>query len=470
MIDSSPPSTSNSDDFVRLEISRDHMEVYATISNFSLPPSKLAEILKRKLQQAGVCFGLEKENIKKLLLQQQANKRILVARGRPPQLGRPAQIQKLVDFTPRKPIVFDQKLEIRFGSFRHPNLVRKGTALIRLIPGQPSREGRTVLGEPIPVKAVPQITLEMGEEVIRDPNHPNVIVAATDGFAFFEEPNKVWVKPVRVLDRMDPTVGNVRESGSVIVLGDVKANTRIEAGEDVEVYGVVEDARIHGHRDVIVHKGFIGHGKGLIMADRHVLLAFARYQNIQAGQNLYFEYELIGSNVTAGNMILSPRGRIISGRCEAQYRIQVDVVGSAEGVPTSLIVGQDDLLKRKLAKVQEEIDAYYDRIIELKQEIYDLVLRQIDGDLNEQEEKHLQFLQRQNDLIPERIQKMEAEKKHLEKALENIKKADVIVTGDIFEKVAIQIEKKTYEVKRKLRRRRFYVIGNTIQTEVYSTI
>ncbi len=466
---SSPTSLSNTNEWVRLEISRDHMAVYAAITNFSIPTPQLASLLKQKLQQAGVRFGLDKENIKKLLLEKKPDRRLLIARGQPPEPGRASQIQKLIDFNPRKPIAFTEQLDIRFHAFRHPNLVRKGTPLVRWIPGKPSREGRTVLGEPIPVKPVPQIRVEPGEGVAPHPEKPHVFTALTDGLAFFEEPNRVWIKPVRVLERVDPGVGNIKEKGSVIVLGDVKANTRIEAGEDVEVYGVVEDARIHGHRDVIIHKGFIGHGKGLVMADRNIYLAFARYQNLQAGGNLYFEYELIGCNTTVGDRILSPRGRIISGRSEALYRIRVDVVGSPEGVQTYLVVGQDDLLRRKLSKVQEEIDAYYDRVIELKQEIYDLVLRQIDGDLNEQEEKHLQFLQRQNDLIPERIRKMENEKAQLEQALETIKRAEVIVTGDIYEKVTIQIEKKSLDIKRKLRRRRFHVVGNLIESEAYSS-
>jgi len=105
--------------------------------------------------------------------------------------------------------------------------------------------------------------------------------------------------------------------------------------------------------------------------------------------------------------------------------------------------------------------------VAIKQEIYDLVLKQMDAGLTPEEENHLKMLKHQNEIVPKKLEKTRELIERLQEEKKRLIKADVVVPGDVYDGVVIEILNETYEVKKKMRLRRFHNLGGKIRMEVF---
>ncbi len=451
--------------FISLEISDDRMTAFGQILDFSLPMGQIAGELKKVLIAAGITRGLIMDNIKQLLRDRNPNQKLAIATGRKAVAGRAGEIKELVTFFARPDLDVEKFQVSHIKELKHPNLVLKGAPLLNVTPPRPARDGFTVTGERLPAsgpKNSPDFKFELGEHVSRSPENPQIIIAEIDGLATYQN-DRVSIKPILVIPgNVSLENSPVHYPGTVIVMGDVKAGTKIEAGQDIEVYGTVEDAVLQAERDILIYQGFVGHGKGKVSAQRHVILAFALYQKINAGHTLLFFKELIGCKVFARKNIIARTGGIIGGYNEALEKILLHFAGSEEAVKTQLVVGRRSTLMEKRRELDELIQHYQELLRANKQQIYDLVIKQLDDLITEEEEAHLSQLQMQKRILPSKIQEIEAQLTTLNSEVGHLENAAIEIRGILHEKVSLAIGDARLNIKEKTRRRLFRVSGNRI--------
>ncbi len=456
----------NSESIFDVEISADKLTVLVAIKDFSPPPAELARRLKEVLARQRVKFGFQLENIKRLIQERNPNLKLPVAKGKSPFPGRESRWEFVVNFKKNYPPAIDENKPLNLREDGLVGFVRKGETIAHYHPGEPSHPGTDVFGKPIPIKPFTPRKVKIGQNIQFDATQRGAM-ATSDGFIRMDNEGTIYLEPVVLLEQADPRVGELTTNQTVVVLKDVRFGARIISQKDVWVQGVVEDAYIKAGGNIVVLGGVMGTGKGKLIAGNNIYMFSGRYQKFYAEKDIYFEEELVGCEVSARRKILSHFGRMVGGKAVATRRIYIKSVGSSEGIQTVLEVGVDETLAQRIQKANEILNGYLDKVVSIKQEIYDLVLKQLDAGLTPEEEQHLKLLQHQNEIIPQKLEEIRQQIQNLEQEKKELVKADIVIPGDLFDGVVISVREEQYEVKKNMRLRRFYNVGGKIRMEVF---
>jgi hypothetical protein len=128
-------------------------------------------------------------------------------------------------------------------------------------------------------------------------------------------------------------------------------------GGDLQVNGIIEDARITVGGNVLCKYGFVGQGKGLIDAQGDVNLGFVKNQTIRSRGTVSIAKEAINPTIYARQAVLV-HGKPLSvagGTVVARDLIELDTVGSRSGIRTLIEVGLDFVLFDELEKTEKQI-------------------------------------------------------------------------------------------------------------------
>ncbi len=197
----------------------------------------------------------------------------------------------------------------------------------------------------------------------------DVVLLTNEDYGKKEDKNKVTLLTVHsakglefknvyiVKKDVDFSTGNINFSGSVMVNGDVRSGFKIIAQDDVQVNGVVEDAVIESNGNVLLKTGFVGRGKGQIIAQGDVTVKFCENETIISEGDIYIsEYVMHSKIITKGNLYVTDKtGLIVGGETYAVKCIEANVVGNENYTPTKLFVGVDMVTKAYLEKNVEHI-------------------------------------------------------------------------------------------------------------------
>ena len=238
---------------------------------------------------------------------------------------------------------------------------------------------------------------------------------------------------------MDYDCGNIDFPGSVWVKGDIKSGFTVKARQNVKVEGSVENANVHAGQDVQVKHGFTGAMRGLITADRNVILGFAHYQKIEAKEELSFEVELLGCEVKVGKCIKSKGGRIVGGETHAVNFVEARMIGSEEEIYTKVFVGQKNVLAEEKVDLENQINEKNQLIDKNKKLIYDLVSKKIFGKLTQEQTDTLEGTQAKNDEIQKEIDEITAQIAEIDERITGLKEAYVRVNGIMYPQCEIHI-------------------------------
>ena len=445
-------------DLFCVEISEDGLAAYATIKHFYDPIPKIAQAFKTLLLNSNLTVGLIPDNIRKLIKDRDPTQRLQIARGVPPVSGLKGAIKLLANFSQRPEYHIEKQNFTSYEALKLPNLVFAGTPLLEITPPVPSRNGKSVTGKPIfPAVVVPPepLQLTLGENVAYSNDKPNIVIATCDGLASFEN-NTVSVTACRVFkEDVSGVIGPIIENRPVVILGDAKAGTSIECQQNIEIYGTIEDVMLVSQGDIIVHKGYVGRGKGYLKAAGNVLLSFALNQHIVAGNSVYFISELIGCTVKAGNQIISPTGGIIGVVAKALFGIRIFFAGSEEAVVTRLTVGRPAQLLEKKRELDQLIEMHQKMMKENKQLLYDLVMKQLNNNLSDSELEHLIALQESKKMLPEKITALENQLTELNNMVSRLENAAIQINGTIHEKVLLTINDEKLVITDQTRRKEY---------------
>lgn len=432
---------------VILAVSEDGLIAELTITDFSLSPKELLQEVKDVLKKNRVTFGIDVAALKKVFQQKIANVPVVVAKGIAPQPPQPPEIQKLIEFGARPVIKNSGDERVDYKELLRPDIVKANTPLVKIIPGKPGKPGKDVFGNIIPpAEPSDDLPIQLGENVAFSKDDPYLVIATKPGLARLTPDGKVDVLTTWVIDEdIDYETGNIHFPGNVIIKGEVKSGFVVEAEGDVEIYGTVGDALVEAGNDIRIKQGFTGAMKGILKAGRDVTIGFAHNQYIEAGRDVIFQIELVRCQVKAGRSVISKTGRIVGGECEALENIIVKIAGSEEEISTRLVTGKKSRLQEMKKKLDEKNKEYYQLMEEVKQNIYQLVLKKIDKTLSPEELEKLEYVQKEKESYSNEIPRIEEELTRINQKIERLNKAYVQVNGIIYPRVEIEIGSCVYQ-------------------------
>ena len=311
--------------------------------------------LRKYLQDSGIVFGALDDVIEWAFKEEKFEQPLLVAKGQPPVEASNGALIFHFD-TEIKP-KFDDDGNVDFKELNLIQNVRKGDKLAEVTEPVPGKEGKTIYGETtVPGEGV-KPELPSGDNTVRSPENPDVLLADIDGTVRKVKDN-VSVDPVfAVKGDIDYSVGNIDFVGAVVITGDVKSGFRVKATGDVEVNGIVEDAIIESEGNVLLKMGFIGRGEGKISARGNVSARYCVNQHIVCQGDVNIGEYFMHSKVLAGGKLIvtEKKGLIVGGEYCALKGVEANILGNENFVHTSIIAGVDRETGNKIKEARTRL-------------------------------------------------------------------------------------------------------------------
>lgn len=195
---------------------------------------------------------------------------------------------------------------------------------------------------------------------------------------------------------------------------DVLAGFTVKATGDITVSGIVEGATVIAGGNITFNRGIQGMTRAVVKAGGNIVSKFIESaENVSAGGSIEAD-SILHSKVTAKSTIKASgrNGLIIGGDVKAVNMIEAKTIGNAMGTNTSVGVGVDPSMKRRVDELKNSLGKLGDNKIQLNQLLNALRKKQ-DSEGGLDEAKHeLQMKTMRNVIMLE--QEINKQKKELE--------------------------------------------------------
>jgi hypothetical protein len=427
-------------DVIQVTLSKDKTEAYITLAELAQEVTYTKEELVTFLADHDVKYGIIPDAITKLVAVKPIGQRITVAKGEPSLDGRDGWVEYLFKGTSKKPKTHEDG-SIDFHDLDNIDNVAKGQKLAIVHPPVPGKPGKKVNGEPAEAHAIDIKDVPRGENTGIDPADHSAIIATADGNCIVKRDGSLEVQPIiKIRGDVDFSTGNIDFVGSVIVYGDVKNDFTIKVKKNLEVFGNVEDVHIEAEGDVALHRGFIGSGKGKIIAKGNVIVHHVLNQTIISEKDITINIEAVNSTIEAGGKILAKTAIVLGGTITAYNSIEVKTLGNPEHSRVTVQVGRRKTLLTRITKMEADLKLGEKQLVEVNQLWQPLMLAKVKGvQLEPEKLAVMQKLEAARNSI--RVQseqwkkQIEIDRVELEKEREDY----LLVGGTVFENVIIDI-------------------------------
>jgi uncharacterized protein len=419
---------------VMLSTNGDGTEAYFKLVATELGNEPLtSERLQGLLADAGVCFGIDYSAIDQLTANPVFGEYVLIAKGELPQAGKDAQLEFLFDTLAKREPKIDAQGRIDYKDLNFIQSAKAGQVLVRKVPTEPGMSGKSVLGKDIAPRSGRDRPIIRGANTHLAPDGLT-LMASIDGTILFKG-NSVSVQPSQnIPGSVDSSTGNINCIGSLKVLKNICSEFKVILNGDVEVGGNVEDAIIEAGGDVLVHGGFFGSGKGVIIAGGDVTVKYAENQKIRAGGTIYVGGEALNCDLYAGDAIVvqGKVGRIAGGNVAAKHVVRVAKLGNDASVTTHVHVAYDMELMERFREVTKELERLGADEKRVKDALVGLYRLEMNGKLPpDKKEILLRFKDFMNQL-PSQKDSLRAELDQLKQKLQELAGARIIAEEAVF--------------------------------------
>ena len=203
------------------------------------------------------------------------------------------------------------------------------------------------------------------------------------------EGDKIFVSNVLELVNVDNSTGDIDYDGDVVIKGNVVAGFTVKAAGNITVSGIVEGATVIAGGSITFNRGIQGMTKAVVKAGGNIVSKFIESaESVSAGGSIEAD-SILHSKVTAKETIKASgkNGLIIGGDVKAVYMIEAKTIGNAMGTNTTVGVGVDPSMKRRVDELKNSLDKLGNNKIQLNQILSVLRKKQeLEGSLDA--EKH----------------------------------------------------------------------------------
>jgi len=365
--------------YCQVQLSKDATKAYITVH---APRNEAISIdlVLRALAREKVKLGIRKETLEHLISDRGIrDKPVLIATGKSAQPGDDAEIKYFFDAEPKPRVHINESGAVDYRETGIIQSVKQGQVLAVKTPPTAGVDGITVTGVTIPSKPGKDILLKSGENTNFTDSTQLRLVASKNGSVRGLPNGEVEVtETFEVNGDVDMKCGNIYFEGHVLIKGDVRAGFRVVATKDIEIKGVVEDAEIQSGGNVMIRRGMVGSGRGIIQAMGDVYVKFVENQKIRCNGDVHVAEAVLFGDIACGGSVTVRHGRgvIIGGRICAGKGIDVRILGNIHYTPTTVWASYqpqiDDLLERfqkalaKESNTREKIQEAINKLVQQK--------------------------------------------------------------------------------------------------------
>jgi hypothetical protein len=395
------------------------------------------------LGNTGVVFGVDEDSVRQIIEQKQWDRKVKVATGQPPVPGNDGFVE--YHCRPNQEI---RPKERDNGSVDFHDLglvenVTSGQKLAALISPTDGAPGQNVMGKPIPAVKGKSARLLSGKNTAFTDESKTVLVSTANGYVRLSTDGSLQVNTVFTVDKhVDYNTGDIKVNGSVVVKGDVKAGFCVRASENIEIWGVVEDAEILAGGNITVRGGVVGQGTGFIKARGNVILNFIHNQKVSALGDILIEHESVQANLSAGGSIImnKSKGFLIGGTAQATKSAEVNVVGNEQYANTVLIVGNTDRFESQIEQFDRELAQTDENLKKVKEKISELLELKMKAPWRPEMEESYRSMERLLVELPERTHELLRQKEALQRQVRQIMRSSFIkVNKRVYPGVSLKI-------------------------------
>lgn len=341
------------DAYYSIRISEDNMQVKGDFYPPVLSGKKiLIKEVYAKLRELKINCEIRTSYLEGILenLKDSPAKNILIAEGKNPLEGTDYSVQYMVNFeTSFSPTVLEDG-RLDFYNLNSIVSVSKDQLLAIYYHEIEGVDGFDVFGNKLPAHPVKKGKLPLGKNTYEKREDCSRIFATIDGCVSMKN-SLINVSEVQIIrSNIDYSTGNVNCKASLQVIGDVKNGFRVDAEDNIQISGIVEDSVINAGSNIAIDRGFIGTGSGIIYSGGDVDIRYVRNQRIHSRNNINVLNEAIDCELFARNRIQVVGGKnmaVFGGHLIAGNSIEANCIGNEYGVKTIVEVGYDyDLINQ----------------------------------------------------------------------------------------------------------------------------
>lgn len=341
---------------ILVSVSQDELKAFITLYNGDGNTKISKDDMLRALASQKVVYGIKEDVLEQYAQNPVYNEAFCVAEGVAAQNGKNGEVKYHFNTTvSNKPTLLEDG-RINYRELNLIQTVKKGQILCTLEPAIMGKNGITVKGKVLnAVNGKPAI-LPRGKNVAISEDGKS-LYATIEGEVQYLDATKVSVYTNHEVPAdVDNSTGNINFVGNVTIKGNVLSGFTVEAGGNVEVYGVVEGATIKAGGNIILRRGMQGMGKGTLIAGGDIVARYIEYCNVEAKNNIQSE-AVLHSNIKCGNKLelTGRKGLLVGGTCKVGKIIIAKVIGSHMATPTDLEVGVDPTIREDYKRAKEEI-------------------------------------------------------------------------------------------------------------------
>jgi uncharacterized protein (DUF342 family) len=449
------------------EISDDGLKAYITLfvsdaeSNSCKNMELIKEILK-KLSEIGVVFGIKQDILLGALPNQT---KILIAEGVEPVNGEDSVI-KMYEIREPKPNISDN------GNVNHYELslinhVKEGAWLGERIDPTSGTPGKSVRGALIIAMPGKKYPLFYDKISVRECYEGGVtrLYSLRSGAVNYIGDKISVSNHLEIPENVDFRTGNIDFDGFLTVKGSVEDNFTVFADKDIEilgVYGVGSIKEIVSREGSVYIKGGIaGKNKAVIRSQRDIYTKFVSDAIIICEGQVHIGLYCINSTIIAKEVIVdSPKGQIIGGNIQAEYKVVATVIGSPSEAKTQISVKgfNRTTLKESFEKMELEIQKLKDDMLKAKQEMSLYPVSSLTGEqmlaLERVKERYFD--------IKSRLKYNEDEKKATINYLRTKGEGEITVLKKVYPNTIIDIKRCVKEIKEVKLNATFYYSNDDI--------
>lgn len=345
-----------------LRVANDRMSV---LLDCKVPERSLDTFLQRlevELMSLDIIYPPKQAELEQILLHAAENgfrlKNEVLAEGKAPKPPEHGKIEWAQDFFNTGYAVDEESGAIDYRQRMENLTVKEGQLLARTTHPKEGSPGTDVHGNPVLPQKARAARMTVGENVRVEKGEKADSCYATIGGRLRWALNTIAVDDVyEINEDVGLETGDINHIGVVLIRGDVRPGSRIEAGGDIEVFGTVEAADIVAGGNLTVHGGITGSYNRKIKVGGSVYARFILDADIEAGDDIIVEKEIIQTTIKARGSLIMASGRLIGGRAIILGGITVGQAGSDGFVPTELVAAVDCTFAEEIKKTKTKIEA-----------------------------------------------------------------------------------------------------------------
>ncbi len=339
-----------------LVIAEDYMQAWIKIPAGN-PGGIDLDRVKKELVTNSVVYGLvDDATIEAYLEEPTPDQVLVVAQGTEPVAGEPMEIVYHFDTDPLRVGTLKEDGTMDWKDRGTLPQVKPGDLLAEKVTKSEGRPGIDILGQPVPPPKVKDIILRCGRGVERSADGRKAFAKIGGSPRIGPDGKLLVMSTYTVNGDIGLETGHVEFSGLIDVTGTVQTGFRVE-GHGLRA-SEIQAAEIKLEGDLICLGGIYG---ASIEVGGKIRASHIHDSRILAAGDVVVEREIFDSEIETNGRCVIGGGNIIASRISAKKGIQVMDVGTEAAKPSSLTVGVDKIVRRKVEDFKQEMTLLEDK-------------------------------------------------------------------------------------------------------------